>query len=1030
MSHECQTCAEAKLTKKPYKHTYATWKEDIPGTRWCVDTKVISSSTDDSDMKSIQGSTIAIIYVDPASRTTKLHCLPSRERAEDSFYAFIRHCSIHNVPLCRLHCDNEFIGKTLASVCEYAKVQLTHSPPNESKNVFAENAIRIIFDATRACLVDARLSIKYWQWAAEYCVYVYNRLGRSTDSFDIPDRSPLERLLNVEVGTMHLRVFGCTCYVFIHKQQRTRKNIVSVGRKCVFVGIDDLTPTYLCYDPSTNTIHRSRSVRFFEDVRYDDTDADDAFTLDKDFTLTDLPEPLPTPSTCTDYRYDSTVNPYTFIHRYIAKLFRHGTTSVYRTYVGQVVGYDSSLRRFKIYYAIDGQYEEFNRTELYQYLLPLDYAPTADTGFADTDMDADTPSTDAATTDMDTAPTPTKVPRTSTHTTPTTPKQRQRTTPTRTSPRFRAATLANVYTLLVLHSGTIATILYHATTKSQSAILEDSANPAKSFLPRHLADALRDSNPEHTQWEAATQEELRGLSRMEVFAYEEPPPGAKLFTSKWVFARKTNDNGEIVRWKARMVMRGYEQEYGKDYYETFSPVINGHSFRTLLSIAVQLGLTIFQCDISQAYLHSPVDVPLYMKVTPELRKQLRAIGEDIKDNECIRLRRALYGAKQSGRRFFLLLQKILLECDFRQSVRDECIFVKQAPDGSTIYAAAYVDDIAIMCKTREIYETVIDDLRTNKIQGLTLKDLGRCSNILGMQIQQSEDRIELHQRKYISTLLATRGYDSVRTDNVRTPYLAESKLGKDDTTELSRIDAERHRATVGACQYLATCSRPDIQPALSMIARTVAKPTERNARQVTRLMAYIKATADYSIVYTPWRQSELPVVHAYSDSDYASDISRHSRSGFVLYLGGNLVSWYSKLQSVIALSITEAEFYAMTTAATYCVSTRYLVADIADVDIGDTYGIITDSSGAIQQVKNSFTNTRSRHVQTKHLWLHEDYLAQRLTMAHVRSCDNVADIFTKVMTDGTNFMRLASSLFTDRTDAELVLHRRRDDDRL
>ena len=115
--------------------------------------------------------------------------------------------------------------------------------------------------------------------------------------------------------------------------------------------------------------------------------------------------------------------------------------------------------------------------------------------------------------------------------------------------------------------------------------------------------------------------------------------GQKLLTCQWVHKRKTNERGEVSRYKARLVARGFTQV---EYYsfhldEVFAHVVDRNSTRTVLSLAASQDLKLYSFDISNAYLQAELKEVIYMKTPP---------GMDIPSDECLALMRPIYGTKQ------------------------------------------------------------------------------------------------------------------------------------------------------------------------------------------------------------------------------------------------------------------------------------------------------------------------------------------------------------------------------------------------
>ncbi|XP_035227835.1 uncharacterized mitochondrial protein AtMg00820-like [Stegodyphus dumicola] len=115
----------------------------------------------------------------------------------------------------------------------------------------------------------------------------------------------------------------------------------------------------------------------------------------------------------------------------------------------------------------------------------------------------------------------------------------------------------------------------------------EGSTPKKAFQndPETLEEAL--TSPDAEKWKLAMEEELENLKRNETWDIVPRPEGRKVVKCKWVFKRKLNKDGQVERYKARLVARGYTQVEGIDYKETFSPVIKTKSIRTLLAFSVE-----------------------------------------------------------------------------------------------------------------------------------------------------------------------------------------------------------------------------------------------------------------------------------------------------------------------------------------------------------------------------------------------------------------------------------------------------------
>ena len=136
------------------------------------------------------------------------------------------------------------------------------------------------------------------------------------------------------------------------------------------------------------------------------------------------------------------------------------------------------------------------------------------------------------------------------------------------------------------------------------------------------------------------QEEINSIHSNQTWSLVPLPPNSKAITSRWVFKIKTGSNGEQVRYKARLVARGFEQTTGVNFQDTFAPVVRWETIRTLLAIAVHLNWPIHQLDVLTIFLNGILKEDVYMLQPPGF---LQPGSEHL----VCKLHKSLYGLKQS-----------------------------------------------------------------------------------------------------------------------------------------------------------------------------------------------------------------------------------------------------------------------------------------------------------------------------------------------------------------------------------------------
>jgi hypothetical protein len=193
----------------------------------------------------------------------------------------------------------------------------------------------------------------------------------------------------------------------------------------------------------------------------------------------------------------------------------------------------------------------------------------------------------------------------------------------------------------------------------------------------------------------------------------------------------------VDRYKARLLAKGYTETYGIDYEETFAPVAKMNSVRTLISCVVNLDRDIYQMDIKNAFLHGDLQEEVYMHIPPGFESSQTT-------GKVLRLRRSLYGLKQSPRAWFGRFRQAMLKRGYHQSNADHTLFYQHANDKVAILIV-YVDDIVI---------TGDDSQEIKNLKQLAkefeVKDLGHFRYFLGIEVSQGSKGIFFYHKGNMS----------------------------------------------------------------------------------------------------------------------------------------------------------------------------------------------------------------------------------------------------------------------------------------
>ena len=263
-------------------------------------------------------------------------------------------------------------------------------------------------------------------------------------------------------------------------------------------------------------------------------------------------------------------------------------------------------------------------------------------------------------------------------------------------------------------------------------------NAAGYSDPRTPAEALKGAKSQ--EWMDAMDDEYRSLVENGTWELVELPSNRKAIGCKWLFKSKRDEKGDIVRHKARLVAQGFTQKYGVDFDEVFAPVAKQVTMRTLLTIASRRKMIVKHVDVKTAYLHGILDETIYMK-QPEIYHSGGA-------NVVCRLKKSLYGLKQSARVWNQRIDSVFKSMQFKPSKADPCLYVRMK-NGRISYILIYVDDVIIATQTEEEFNEIFGVLQEN----FTMTNLGDIKHFLGLEIRKEPGgRYTLCQRQYIRKL--------------------------------------------------------------------------------------------------------------------------------------------------------------------------------------------------------------------------------------------------------------------------------------
>jgi hypothetical protein len=317
-----------------------------------------------------------------------------------------------------------------------------------------------------------------------------------------------------------------------------------------------------------------------------------------------------------------------------------------------------------------------------------------------------------------------------------------------------------------------------------------------------------------------------------------------------------------------------------------------------------------------------------------------------------------------------------------QGQADHTLFTKFSPHGKIAILIVYVDDIVLtgddIVEMAKVKEKLAVDFE--------IKDLGSMRYFLGMEVARSKDGIVVSQQKYILDLLKETGMSGCRPAD--TPMDPNAKLWEKGSVP---VDTGRYQRLVGKLIYLSH-TRPDIAFSVSVVSQFMHSPFEEHLEAVYRILRYLKANPGKGLFFKKTSERNVSI---FTDADWAGSVTdRRSTSGYCTYVWGNLVTWRSKKQGVVARSSAEAEFRAM--AQGICEGLWiHRVLEELKMKIELPLKLYSDSKAAISIAHNPVQHDRTKHIEIDRHFIKEKLDAEIICLPFVTSSQQTADILTK-----------------------------------
>ena len=671
---KCPLCAQSKIKNKPYskninttKHIFELLHLDLVGPL----------------PESIHGNKYFFTILDDYSRYGWVLFLKGKDYTFPAFYKWFNNVkNLYNTRIKYLRSDNgtEFRNNNFKDFCQsYGIIQQFTVPHNPQQNGRAERFNGTLISSAKVMLNDAKLSKHFWEDSVHTSNYIHNRLPHR----GINNIIPYERLNKSKVDYSNIRVFGCKVYYFIPKSFRTKfQNNSSPG---IFLGYSDNPRAYKILDTSNNKIILSRSVEFFE------SNPGDFYTTN---CCTDHQNFIP------NYEIWGNSSSYYYNNSYTKNPINAKPASIFIP--------ENSINKNTVHFNKQGKDQNTNNTSTLNTTNSTNQ-PKVTSTIKNNNINNNQNNTINTTQSND---------------------NNINTNQTKNN---------NNHLNTNIHSETndmnINSIISNQNNKVKGNQTPNNNNTFicnNQVLNKNLREPLDYDDiynlEDQEEWFNSAENEFGNLRDLKVYEQvnkDEIPEEANIIKSRLIFKYKRNSKGDIVKRKTRLVAKGFTQQHGIDYKDTFAPTLKLDSIRIFTHIAARNNFQIEQIDVNAAYLNAHLKEEIYMeppKGHPDHKKYIW------------KLKKAIYGLKQSGMEWNNELNGHLLNIGFKRLTCEPCIyFITDKHNKITCLIAVYVDDILLAGNKAKVDQ--IKNMIKNKFK---IKEIGEVNFIIGIKFVKNK----------------------------------------------------------------------------------------------------------------------------------------------------------------------------------------------------------------------------------------------------------------------------------------------------
>jgi hypothetical protein len=513
------------------------------------------------------------------------------------------------------------------------------------------------------------------------------------------------------------------------------------------------------------------------------------------------------------------------------------------------------------------------------------------------------------------------------------------------------------------------------------------------------------SSTESHLWRKAEEKEMEILSDMDVYSIVDRRPNVRVIKSKFVYTIKQGE------YQARLCAKGFSQEEGIDYFDTFAPVSHYNSIRSGLAITARHGLDIHQMDVSRAFLHADLDCAIYMEPPPCMEL----------NGKILLIKKALYGLKQSPKLWHDMLMNHMMKYDFKKLTADPSVIVKgQIGDPEFIMLLIFVDDILLIgtssaiAKTREILHSEFK-----------MKDIPIIRKYCGLTIDYDKRnaKLSISQPDYTNKIL--QWMESIEGSLLPRPLpLSPTHRFPTDPKELVHLsDPRYYQQAVGNLHHLVSSTRLDLAYSTSIVSKYCHSPSMVHWKAVVDIYRYLKATHTYGITYG----MKSTLLCGYVDADHpglgfktaefnsnilnlsieeADTTLYRSQTGYIFTYAGGAISWASKTQKCVTRNSFDAEYQGLATATSRATQHKQFMDELGLPNLPVT---MFEDNASVLTTSVAPSTKVLLNVLVAAAFVREHIANNVITLKFMSGSEQPADVLTKAVS-GISLKHLLSNV--------------------